>query len=86
MTTELLESAKQALVDHARASYLHMQEIDKRDVREAIRGTAYGQMLGAVEALAAFLDVTLTGDDEDHDPTDMARAYAEGRDLGESDG
>jgi hypothetical protein len=81
MTTELLESAKQALIDQARAAYRHVQELDKRDIKDAAKQVAYGQMIGSVEALAVFLDATLPGDDEDQDPTGMARAYAEGREL-----
>lgn len=75
-TTEaLLESARRALIDQARATHRHATE---RDLREGAKQVAYGQALGAQEALAAFLNVVLP-DDEDLDPTDMARAYAEGR-------
>ena len=80
MTGQLLESVQQALVDQARAAHRHAQTVRGSDRPDAVQQVAYGQALGAVEALAAFLTVVLP-DGEDHDPTDLARAWAEGREM-----
>lgn len=80
--TDLLEAAKQALIAAARDAHQHSVQIDFGD-RDAAKQVAYGQALGAQAALAAFL-AAIAGDDEIPDPTDQARAYAEGYELQET--
>lgn len=82
MATDLLEAARQALIVAARDAHQHSTQIDFGD-RDAAKQVAYGQALGAQTALAAFL-AAIAGDDELPDPTDQARAYAEGRDPEET--
>lgn len=81
MSTEaLLETAMQALITEAREAHQHAQHVCGGDRPDAVQQVAYGKALGAQLSLAAFLAAVLP-DDEDQDPTDMARAYAEGREL-----
>jgi hypothetical protein len=81
---ELLEAARQALISEAREAHQHEKTLGGWPATsDASRQVAYGQAIGAQSALAAFLAV-LAGDSEFPDPTDQARAYAEGRDLEET--
>jgi len=75
--SELLDAAKRALIAEARQARQHCVQVDFGD-RDAAKQVAYGQAIGAQTALAAFL-TAIAGDDEFPDPSDQARAYAEGR-------